>query len=184
MKTTFYFLFFVLYTIKTIGQEGSLIENYSDYGNPSLETQFAFVQELLYAAGYVPEKIRVYQTLPNYAHVYRVTLDSVNGGFIFVRWDKKKKEHYVANKMIDPGLYYNLKAAREIMRIQTQKATFGVEDISLQANDQFKISNEDIEGLRGNYNEKIEAQKKEQDNIHKKQLEKAKRKADKKKVKN
>ena len=86
--------------------------------------------------------------------------------------------------MIDPGLYYNLKAAREIMRTQTQKATFGVEDISLQANDQFKISNEDIEGLRGNYNEKIEAQKKEQDNIHKKQLEKAKRKADKKKVKN
>ena len=98
--------------IKTIGQEKSLIENYSDYDNPSLETQFAFVQELLYAAGYVPEKIRVYQTLPNYAHVYSVTLDSVNGGFIFVRWDKKKKEHYVANKMIDPGLYYNLKAAR------------------------------------------------------------------------
>ena len=70
------------------------------------------------------------------------------------------------------------------MRKQTQKATFGVEDISLQDNDQFKISNEDIEGLRGNYNEKIEAKKKEQDNIHKKQLEKAKRKAGKKKVKN
>jgi hypothetical protein len=106
------------------------------YDDPSVETQFAFVEELLYVAGYIPEEIQIYQTLPNYAHVYRVKLDSVNGGFMFIRWDKKKKEHFLANKMIDPGLYYNLKAAREIMRKQTNNANFTVEDISLQASDQ------------------------------------------------
>ena len=67
-------------------------------------------------------------------------LDSVNGGFIFIRWDKKKKEHYVANKLIDPGLYYNLKAAKVIMQKQTNKASFGVDDISIQPPDQEKIS--------------------------------------------
>ena len=86
------------------------------YDDPSLQTQTAFVEEILYVAGYVPESIEIYQTLPNYAHVFRVKLDSVNGGFMFVRWDKEKKEHFIANKMIDPGFYYNLKAAREIMR--------------------------------------------------------------------
>ena len=42
------------------------------YNDPSLVTQTAFVQELLYVAGYVPEKIEVYQSLPNYSHVFRV----------------------------------------------------------------------------------------------------------------
>jgi hypothetical protein len=112
-----------------------------------------------------------------------VTLDSVNGGFVFVRWNKEKKEHYVANKMIDPGLYYNLNAARKIMRKQTKKATFNSEDISLQADDQFKISDEDIEGLRGLYDKKLNSEIEVQQNMHKKQLEKAKRKAQRKKSK-
>ncbi len=72
------------------------------YNDPSQETQYAFVQELLYAGGYVPEKIIIYQTLPNHAHVYRVKLDSVTGGFMFIRWDKKKKEHYKPLK--DPNI--------------------------------------------------------------------------------
>lgn len=175
---------FFLCVFKNVAQSESLIENYQSYSDPSPETQFAFVEELLYVAGYVPKKVIVYQTLPNHAHVYRVTLDSVNGGFVFVRWNKEKKEHYVANKMIDPGLYYNLNAAREIMRKQTRKASFGSEDIGLQASDQFKISNEDIEGLRGLYDEKLESKKEVQQNMHKKQLDKARRKAERKKSKN
>ena len=59
---------------------------------------------------------------------------------MFIRWDKKKKEHYLANKMIDPGLYYNLKAAREIMRKQTIQANFTADDMSIQANDQDKMT--------------------------------------------
>tara|TARA_B100000575_G_C23029968_1_gene593021 strand:- start:298 stop:852 length:555 start_codon:yes stop_codon:yes gene_type:complete len=184
MKTKIFILLILINAFKIFAQSESLIENYEIYKDPSLETQFSFVQELLYVAGYVPEKIKVYQTLPNHAHVYQVTLDSVNGGFIFVRWNKEKKEHYVANKMIDPGLYYNLNAAREIMRKQTQKATFSSEDKSLQASDQFEISEEDIKGLRGEYDKKIKAQKETQDNLHKKSLEKAKKKADRKKTKN
>ncbi|MEK9613001.1 MAG: hypothetical protein VW080_03645 [Flavobacteriaceae bacterium] len=129
------------------------------YDDPSLETQFAFVIKLLNTAGIIPEDIQVYQTLPNHAHVYRVRLDSVNGGFMFIRWDKKKKEHYLANKMIDPGLYYNLKAAREIMRIQTQKANFNVDDIGLQAQDQEKINEADIKDLREDYNLKQQEKK-------------------------
>ncbi len=91
MKTQIFILLILISAFKTFAQSESLIENYEIYKDPSLETQFSFVQELLYVAGYVPEKIRVYQTLPNHAHVYQVTLDSVNGGFIFVRWDKEKK---------------------------------------------------------------------------------------------
>ncbi len=53
--------------------------------------------------------------------------------------------------MIDPGLYYNLNAAREIMRNQTNKQAFNVEDIALQAPDQETISTEEIEGLRQVY---------------------------------
>ena len=184
MKTNIFIFIIWFIAFKSFSQSESLIENYELYSDPSLETQFSFVQELLYVAGYVPEKIRIYQTLPNHAHVYQVTLDSVNGGFIFVRWNKDKKEHYVANKMIDPGLYYNLNAAREIMRNQTQKATFNSEDKSLQASDQFEISGEDIKGLRGLYDKKIQVQKEARDNMHKEALEKAKKKADRKKTKN
>ena len=34
--------------------------------------------------------------------------------------------------MVDPGVYYNLKAAKEIMRKQTDKATFSKEDVALK----------------------------------------------------
>ena len=51
----------------------------------------------------------------------------------------KKKENYVANKMIDPGVYYNLKAAKEIMRKQTNKASFSLDDPLPQAPDQEQI---------------------------------------------
>ena len=74
--------------------------------------------------------------------------DSINGAFVFVRWDKKSKENYIANKMIDPGVYYNLKAARELMRKQTNKATFDVEDAALQAGDQEAISTTELQDLR------------------------------------
>ena len=47
--------------------------------------------------------------LPNNARIFRVLYDEEQqSGFIFIRWDKKEKENYVANKMIDPGVYYNL----------------------------------------------------------------------------
>ena len=141
-------LFSITSTLFVYAQDETLIEgNYSD---PSLVTQTAFVQELLYVAGYVP-KIEVYQSLPNYSHVFRIKLDSVTGGFVFVRWDKQKKQHYVANKMIDPGVYYNLKSAQEIMRKQTQNASFSIEDGALQASDQQKIGNEDLNELRQQY---------------------------------
>lgn len=114
----------------------------------SLDGQRLFVEELLYVAGYVPEKIWVYQTLPNKAHVFRVKLDSISGGFVFVRWDKIKKENYIANKLIDPGLYFNLKSAKEIMRKQTNKASFSTNDVSIQASDQETISKDELVGLR------------------------------------
>ena len=184
MKTLYINFFIVLFAFTAFAQEAeSLIENYELYSDSSLETQYSFVQELLYVAGYVPEKITVYQTLPNNAHVYRVTLDSVNGGFLFVRWNKKEKKHYVANKMIDAGMYYNLKAAEEIMRKQTENASFSADDISIQAGDQFKISGEEINGLRNELVKKIEAKKEFQLNLHKKQAEKAKRKVERKNLK-
>ena len=185
LKTLYINLFFLILTFKAFSQEAeSLIENYELYSDSSLETQYSFVQELLYVAGYVPEKITVYQTLPNNAHVYRITLDTVNGGFLFVRWNKKDKKHYVANKMIDAGMYYNLKAAEEIMRKQTENASFSADDISIQAGDQFKISGKDINGLRSEFDKKIEAQKKVQSNLHQYHLEKARRKVERKRSKN
>ena len=84
-------LLYLLFIQFTLAQEDT-VEGW--YADPSVETQYAFVQELLYVAGYVPEQIEIYQTLPNYAHVYRVKLDSLTGGFMFVRWDKNKKEHF------------------------------------------------------------------------------------------
>ncbi|MAH81664.1 MAG: hypothetical protein CMC21_00230 [Flavobacteriaceae bacterium] len=117
----------------------------------SVDGQRLFVEELLDLAGYVPEKISVYQTLPNKAHVFRVKLDSVYGGFIFVRWDKIKKENYIANKLIDPGIYFNLKSAKEIMRRQTNKASFSTNDVSIQASDQEIISNDDLIGHRQDF---------------------------------
>ena len=88
----------------------------------------------------------------------------------------------MANKMIDPGLYYNLKAAKEIMRKQTDKDFFGVEDGALQAPDQEKISSEDLEGLRGLYEERQEERKLKKQEEENKQKVKINRK--KKKEKN
>ena len=86
-------LFFLLIPIFSIGQYYDDEEQYLDpINDPSALGQRAFVDELLWMAGYVPEKIEIYQTLSNNSRVYRVKLDSVNGGFIFIRWDKKKKE--------------------------------------------------------------------------------------------
>lgn len=111
-----------------------------------------FAAELMRIAGIKVDYIEVYQTLPNHARVLRVKYNEENqGGFIFIRWDKKKQENYVANKMIDPGVYYNLNAAREIMREQTDKIYFKPEDAALQAPDQETISPEDLEGLRQQY---------------------------------
>ena len=139
------------------------------------EGQKIFVEELLDLAGYILDEIEIYQRLPNHAKVFRVKYDEKSkGGFIFIRWDKKNKENYVANKLIDPGLYYNLKAAKEIMRKQTNKDFFGVEDGALQAPDQEKISTEDLKGLRGLYEEKQEERKlkkQEQENKEKKKTE-------------
>ena len=129
------------------------IEPISD---PSAQGQRFFVEDLLDIAGYVPEKIDIYQTLPNSARVFRIKLDSINGGFVFVRWDKAKKENYVANKMIDPGVYYNLKAAKEIMRKQTNKANFTVDDVALQAPDQDQINSDDLQELRAEFDLKNE----------------------------
>ena len=124
------------------------------------EGQTTFVYELLDLAGYSIDYIKVYQTLPNNARVFQVKYnDETQGGFIFIRWDKKKKENYVDNKRIDPGVYYNLKAAKEIMRRQTDQKDFGIEEAALQAPDQEKISPEDLEGLRQKYDLEQEQKK-------------------------
>ena len=155
-------------------------EIWEPISDPTAYGQRIFVEELLDIAGYVPEGIQIYQTLPNKARVFRVKLDSVTGGFVFVRWDKVKKENYIANKLIDPGVYYNLNAAKEIMRKQTQKAYFEVKDVLLQAPDQEQISEESLEGLREEFdlnNEKKDSIKTQL--LQKKQLKKD-RKASKK----
>ena len=145
-NNSFYFLAIIyIYSFQLFSQNVNVEGVYDD---PSINTQYAFVEELLYIAGYVPEKILVYQTLPNYAHVFRIKLDSVNGGFMFVRWDKMKREHYLSNKMIDPGFYYNLNVARELMRKQTEKANFNPDDIGIQPKDQVQISDSEIKEIR------------------------------------
>ena len=153
-----YFTFLIVYSYVLFAQEEDSYEGdeiYYEIGkDPSKEGQWAFVQELLYTAGFMPESVQIYQTLPNNARVYRVNIDSITGGFLFVRWDAKKKEHYVANKMINPGWYYNLKAAREIMRKQTNKANFTKEDMALQAQDQIPITDEELVELRKTFSEK------------------------------
>ena len=148
------------------------------------EGQKIFVEELLDLAGYILDEIEIYQRLPNHAKVFRVKYDEKSkGGFIFIRWDKKNKENYVANKLIDPGLYYNLKTAKEIMRKQTDKDFFGVEDGALQAPDQEKISTEDLKGLRGLYEEKQEERKLKKQEQQNKKKEKTERKQKKEKNK-
>lgn len=120
--------------------------------NNTILGQKDFVNELMSIAGYTVDEIIVYQNLPNHAKIFRVIYNEKSqSGFVFIRWDKNKKENYVANKMIDREVYYNLKAAKEIMRQQTDKEAFNVEDAALQAPDQEKITKEDLEGLREEY---------------------------------
>ena len=168
----------ILSHFKIYSQDTSLIEGV--YNDPSLQTQTAFVEEILYVAGYVPEDIEVYQTLPNYAHVFRVKLDSVTGGFMFVRWDKEKKEHFIANKMIDPGFYYNLKAAGEIMQKQTQNASFSVKDKALQASDQVQINDADLQEIRDAYDLKEDEKRKIANELKQKEIQKEQRKIERK----
>ena len=135
--------------------------------DPSADGQRFFVQDLLDIAGYVPERIQIYQTLPNQARVFRVKLDSVNGGFVFVRWDKVKKENFIANKMIDPGVYYNLNAAKEIMRKQTDKANFTLDDLRAEVdlkNEEKRLEQEDAAAKQNSRRERKEKRKEKKDN--------------------
>lgn len=134
--------------------------------DPSKDGQQFFVEDLLDFAGYVPEKIEVYQTLSNNARVFRVKFDSVNGAFLFVRWDKVKKENYIDNRRIDPGIYYNLKTAREIMRKQTTQASFGIDDAAIQAGDQETISSGELQDLREEF--KLQQEEREQKEMQQK----------------
>jgi hypothetical protein len=65
--------------------------------------------------------------------------------------------------MIDPGIYYNLKAAKEIMRKQTNKANFTVDDVALQAPDQEQINSADLDELRAEFDLKNEEKRLEQE---------------------
>ena len=170
-------LFFIFFLAQTNLFGQATVDKYLEpINDPSAEGQRFFVEELLDIAGYVPEKIQIYQTLPNKARVFRVKLDSVNGGFVFVRWNKTKKENYIANKMIDPGVYYNLNAAKEIMRKQTDKANFTKDDMALQAPDQIQINAVELEELRAEFDLKNEEKKLEQEEALSKQRLKEERK--------
>lgn len=137
--------------------------------------QMYFVEGLMNIAGYGIDEIEVYQTLPNHARIFRVLYDEKQqSGFIFIRWDKVNKENYVANKMIDPGVYYNLKTAKEIMRKQTDKKEFSVEDAALQAPDQEKITTDELEGLRQQY--ELDQEEKKLKELEKASKKKRKRK--------
>lgn len=162
LRIFFFFLGIQTFLFSQVYRD-EFVEPISD---PSAEGQRFFVEDLLDIAGYVPEKIEIYQTLPNKARVFRFKLDSINGGFVFVRWDKTKKENYVANKMIDPGVYYNLKAAKEIMRRQTNKANFTIDDVSLQAVDQDKINSSELDEYRSEFDLKNEEKKLLQEEVN------------------
>ena len=151
-------LFLSMNNLFSQNYEQKLKEIQSLYDNSSVGQTF-FVEDLLKIAGYNIEKIQIYQTLPNNARVFRVKIDSVTGGFIFVRWNKDKNENYIDNKLIDPGIYFNLNAAREIMRKQTEKASFGVDDVAIQAPDQEQIGSEELNQFREEFKLKEEEKK-------------------------
>ena len=67
--------------------------------------------------------------------------------------------------MIDPGVYYNLKASKEIMRKQTDKGSFGIEDIGLQAGDQDQISKDELELFRQEFD--LQEKEKEVEKLNK-----------------
>ena len=137
-------------------------EFYSLY-DYSLEGQKMFVEDLLDTAGYIIKSIETYQTLPNNSRIFRVYLENSDSGFIFIRWDKKNKENYIDNKLIDSEIYYNLNAAKEIKRKQTDLESFGIEDIAIQASDQQKITTEEITILREEY-QKMKEEREKVDN--------------------
>ena len=137
-------------------------EFYSLY-DYSLEGQKMFVEDLLDTAGYIIKSIETYQTLPNNSRIFRVDLENNDSGFIFIRWDKKNKENYIDNKLIDSEIYYNLNAAKEIKRKQTDLESFGIEDIAIQASDQQKITTEEITILREEY-QKMKEEREKVDN--------------------
>lgn len=137
-------------------------EFYSLY-DYSLEGQKMFVEDLLDTAGYIIKSIETYQTLPNNSRIFRVDLENSESGFIFIRWDKKNKENYIDNKLIDSEIYYNLNAAKEIKRKQTDLESFGIEDIAIQASDQQKITTEEITILREEY-QKMKEEREKVDN--------------------
>ena len=120
-------------------------------------------EDLLDTAGYIIKSIETYQTLPNNSRIFRVDIENSDGGFIFIRWDKKNKENYVDNKLIDSEIYYNLNAAKEIKRKQTDQESFGIEDLAIQASDQQKITTEEITILREEY-KKMKEEREEKNN--------------------
>ena len=158
LKLYIFALFLSMNNLFSQNYEQKLKEIQSLYDNSSVGQTF-FVEDLLEIAGYNIEKIQIYQTLPNNARVFRVKIDSVTGGFIFVRWNKDKNENYIDNKLIDPGIYFNLNAAREIMRQQTEKASFGVDDVAIQAPDQEQIGSEELNQFREEFKLKEEEKK-------------------------
>ena len=78
--------------------------------------------------------------------------------------------------MIDPGVYYNLNAAKEIMRKQTDKANFSPDDVALQAPDQIQINAAELEEFRAEFDLKNEEKKLEQEEALSKQRSKEERK--------
>ena len=78
--------------------------------------------------------------------------------------------------MIDPGVYYNLKAAKEIMRKQTDKATFSKEDVALQAPDQEQINSAELKEMRAEFDLKNEEKRLEEEKELAKQNSKRERK--------
>lgn len=173
-----FLIFFIIsmQILKSQNDNGQVSSYFNPLNDPTVEGQTNFVEELMEIAGYNPEKIEIYQTLPNRAKVFRVKLDSVNGGFVFVRWDNEKKENYVANKMIDPGVYFNLKAAKEIMRKQTDKANFTVEDVLPQAPDQEQINSSELNQFREEFELKEEEKRLEEEEALKKGIKRNKSK--------
>ena len=84
--------------------------------------------------------------------------------------------------MIDPGVYYNLKAAKEIMRKQTNKANFTVDDVALQAPDQEQINSSELDEYRSEFDLKNEEKKlQEEEALAKKKPRREKKEKKKKK---
>ena len=69
------FLFFFILSMQILKSQNdnSQISSYfNPLNDPTVEGQTTFVEELMDIAGYKPEKIEIYQTLPNRANVFRV----------------------------------------------------------------------------------------------------------------